>query len=152
MPSVQGGMSWLVGLLWGEPVLRPLGCSTRSLSFPHVMCSFSYLGFQLRVNARLPVMCVGWGKQTEAPTSAVPGADLQLSPLSSAPSPSCPHTSGPEPRASGVPGQTGSLGSFPHSSKQLGVQLLSVALSSVLGCGFLCPSHPSTQFHLPFEF
>lgn len=56
---------------------------TRSLGFLQLVCSFSYLVFRVRVNARLPVISVGWGRWLGVPTSAVPGTDLQLFPPSS---------------------------------------------------------------------
>ena len=67
-----GWMRWLACLLWGEPVLRPWGLRFGGVLYlgwtglpPEalaVVCSFRYLVFQLRVNARLPVICVGVGE------------------------------------------------------------------------------------------
>ena len=66
-----GGMRWLACLFWGEPALRPWGPRFRGALYlgqtqrpwlSPVVCSFRYLVFQLRVNARLPVIYVGVGE------------------------------------------------------------------------------------------
>lgn len=108
-----GGVHWLAFLLWGEPVLRPWEPRVRGVLYPgRTVLPLEALAFpRLFVpsaiwffNCGLMPGCLwsawGWGKQMEVPTSAVPGTDLQLSPLSSAPllTPALPHTSGPEPR------------------------------------------------------
>lgn len=140
--------------LWGPLCQRTVlweDCApTRSLGL--LVCSVSYLVFQLRVHARLPVISVGRGKEMGVPTNIVPGTDLQLPHCLQSTPHSCPpsYLLAQSPEPSGVPGQIGSLdpSSIPKSS--LVSSSFQVAFWSILGCSFLCLPHPSTQFHLIF--
>ena len=99
-------LGWACAQALGAPFQRsPLPgadwTTTRGLGFPRVVCSFRYLVFQLRVNARLPVIYVGMGEADSSASlcssryrpSVIPTVFSLLL------SPAFPHTSGPEPRA-----------------------------------------------------
>lgn len=108
MVSLCSGFGGPCALLWVDYT------PTRSLAFPQVVCSSSYLGFPLRVNARLPVICVEVGEADGSANQHSSRYRPSIIPTVFSPlltSHSCPpfYLLAQSPEPSGVPGQIVSL-------------------------------------------